>query len=215
MIYKKEISIIIADDHQIFLDGLIALFEGVENLCITGTAVNGLEVLSLLDTHVVDMVILDINMPEMDGIELNKIIKKEYPNVKTLVLSMHISPDKISSLAKSNANGYLLKNSGKTELLNAIDSIVNQNVNYYSSEVKEEYMNSIFNSKEKPIEELRDREREIIKLIAQEYTTQEIAEKLFISPHTVNTHRKNLLAKLNVKNLAGLVKYAIKNGLSE
>ncbi len=217
MISNKQINVIVADDHQIFLDGLLALLQDVENLNIIGTAINGLDVLELLKSLTIDLVILDINMPQMDGIELNKVIKKEYPNVKTLVLSTHSDPDKISSLTKGKANGYLLKNCGKMELLEAIYTIVNYNTNYFSSEVKEKYMNSVFNpnNKEEHIEELSKREIEIINLITQEYTAQEIAEKLFISPHTVNTHRKNLLAKLNVKNLAGLVRYAVKNGLAD
>lgn len=211
---KKRIDIIIADDHQIFLEGIVALISDIEDINIVGTGLDGYDVLSLLKNHDVDIVIMDINMPKMDGVELNGILKKEYPEIKTLVLSTYSYPDKISRFIKNRANGYLLKNTTKTELLDAIYSLANDN-NYFSSEVKEKYMNSIFNlnNSSEITTELSEREKEVIKLITQEYTTQEIAEKLFISLHTVNTHRKNLFSKLHVKNIAGLVKYAIKNGM--
>ena len=217
MTSSKTIKIIIADDHQIFLEGLVALLKDVENIDIVGTATNGLDVIAFLKNNTVDLVIMDIHMPEMDGMELNKIIKKEYPKVKNLVLSTYSSPDKIAHFAKNGANGYLLKNTEKSELLTAINTIMNDE-NYFSEEVKKKYMNSIFtpnNNANDDISQLSQREEEILKLIVQEYTAQEIAEKLFISQHTVNTHRKNLLSKLNAKNIAGLVKYAIKNGIIE
>ncbi|UOB18531.1 response regulator transcription factor [Abyssalbus ytuae] len=210
---KKKINLIIADDHQIFLDGLVALIKDVKDINIVGTALNGRSVLNLLKKYTVDIVLLDINMPEMDGIELNKIIKKEHPEIKTLVLTTHNYPDKIVHFAKDNANGYLLKNVGKIELLTAIYSVIN-NENYFSEEMKKKYMNSVFNKNNTTDEApLSEREKEIIKLIMKEYTTQEIAEKLYISQHTVNTHRKNILTKLNIKNVAGLAVYAIKNGI--
>ncbi len=217
MTSPKIIKIIIADDHQIFLEGLVALLNDVKNINIVGTATNGHGVIAFLKNNTVDLVIMDIHMPEMDGIELNKIIKKEYPKVKTLVLSTYSYPDKIAHFARNGANGYLLKNTEKSELLTAIYAIVNHE-NYFSEEVKEKYMNSIFtpnSNANDEISQLSQREEEILKLIAQEYTAQEIAKKLFISQHTVNTHRKNLLSKLNAKNIAGLVKYAIKSGIIE
>ncbi len=216
MVKNKKIDIIIADDHQIFLEGIVSLINDTKDINIIGTALNGHDVLELLKHQSADIVILDINMPEMDGIELNTILKKKFPTIKTLVLSTYSYPDKIAHLAKNGANGYLLKNTSKIELLNAIYSVASHN-NHFSPEVKDKYMNSIFNKDDNAeiISELSEREKEVIKLITQEYTAQEIAKKLFISQHTVNTHRKNLLSKLDVKNVAGLVKYAIKNGLVE
>ena len=213
MTLQKTIRIIIADDHQIFLEGLIALFNAIKNIDIIGTATNGVEAIDLLCKNKVDIAIIDIDMPEMDGVELNRAIKNEYPKVKTLILSTHSFPDKIAHFAKNGANGYLLKNAEKSELLTAIISIM-AGENYFSEEVKKKYMNSIFTPNNKDdTYQLSQREEEILKLIAKEYTAQEIAEELFISQHTVNTHRKNLLAKLNAKNIAGLVKYALQNGL--
>lgn len=218
MTLKKKIKLIIADDHQIFLEGLVALFSDVEDINIVGTATNGYGVLNLLKKHSVDVIMIDINMPELDGIELNRIIKKEYPHIMTLVLSTYSYPDKISHFARNGANGYLLKNVEKNELLKAIYSVADHR-NYFSEEVKKKYTDSIFanddNVQQDHDPRLSKREQEILKLIGQENTAQEIAEKLFISLHTVNTHRRNLLSKLNVKNVAGLVKYAIKKGIVE
>ena len=211
---KKKIRVIIADDHHIFVDGLVSLLKECGHIQIVGVALNGIGVLKMLETEEVDLVITDISMAEMDGIELNAMIKKNHSKVNTLILSMHNDPDKIARLIKHNANGYLLKNTGLDELLLAIESIVD-NKNYFSEEVKGKYTQSLFSrEKEKPENpELSRREIEVLKLIAKEYITQEIAEKLCISQHTVDTHRKNMLSKLSLRNTAGLVRYAFENGL--
>ncbi len=210
----EKIRIVIADDHKMFLDGLCSLLEDEENLEIVDTAKNGNGVLQILSNTKIDLVITDISMPEMNGIALNNEIKKKHTQVKTLVLSMHKQSDLIAKLIKNGANGYLLKNADKKELLQAINSIM-RGENYFSPEVKEAYMQSMFSPKatRKAEAKLSRREKEVITLIAQEMTTNEIAEKLFISQHTVETHRKNILRKLDARNTAGLVKYAIQQGL--
>lgn len=209
------IKIIIADDHQMFLEGLVALFTETEDIKIIGTAVDGDGALQLLATEEIDIVISDISMPGIDGIELNSRIKKKYPNVKTLILSTFSEPEKIKKLVNNKVNGYLLKNAEKSELLNAIYTI-HKGENYFSEEVKDKYTNSFFSTEKNtsvtPV--LSRREKEILKHIAEEYTTPEIADKLCISQNTVNTHRKNLISKLGVKSVAGLVKYAMNNGLA-
>jgi len=210
----EKLKIIVADDHTMFLQGIISLIEHEESIKIIGKAVNGIEVLNILKIEKADIVILDISMPEMDGIELSKILKKDYPSIKIIIVSTHSNAKIISRLIRIGVNGYLLKNAEKNELLNAIYTIADGE-NYFSEEVTEQYAN---NSKkiEKQISnliELSSREKEILILIAQEYNTLEIAEKTFISFNTVNTHRRNLLSKLNAKNTAGLVKYAVENGL--
>ncbi len=216
---NKKIRIILADDHAMFLEGLYALLVSVEDIAIVGLAMNGNDVLSLLKREEVDIVVTDISMPGMDGIALNDSIKKQYPRLKTLILSTYSDPDKISKLIQSKANGYLLKNAEKDELLKALYTI-HGGSNYFSKEVQEKYTQSIFSPEaesETNIDTdaiLSKREKEVLKYIAAEYTTQEIAEKLFISQYTVNTHRKNLLSKLGVKNVAGLVKYAFQKGLA-
>jgi DNA-binding NarL/FixJ family response regulator len=197
---KNKIRIILADDHRMFLEGLYALLSSSENIHVVGQALDGNEVLSLLEKEKTDIVVTDISMPGMDGITLNSTIKKKYPDVKTLVLSTHSDPDKILKLVHDKANGYLLKNAEKSELLTAIHNIYNGE-QYFSKEVQEKYTNSIFSPSNNDASEpqLSKREKEILKYIAAEFTTQQIAEKLFISLHTVNTHRKNLISKLGEK----------------
>ncbi|OQP63680.1 response regulator [Niastella populi] len=212
---NKNIRIVLADDHAMFLEGLHALLASENDIHVVGLALNGNEVLDLLKRHEVDIVVTDISMPGMGGIVLNNAIRKQYPHIKTLVLSTYSEPDMIVKLTNSKANGYLLKNAEKSELLKAIHSI-HGGSNYFSKEIMEKYTNSVFNPGTEKSNEptLSKREKEILKYIAAEFTTPEIAEKLFISQYTVNTHRKNLIAKLGVKNVAGLVKYAFQKGLA-
>lgn len=209
-----KIKIIIADDHKMFLQGIVSLLENEENITILGMAPNGKDVLKIVETSLPDILLLDISMPEMDGIEVTKIIKQQFPSVKILILSTHSSMQMISRLIRMGVDGYLLKNAEKKELLYAINTI-NKGQSYFSKEVtqKKEENNSKLKSENLQITELSIREKEILILIAQEFTGNEIAEKTFISLNTVNTHRRNLISKLNVKNTAGLVKYAIEYGL--
>ena len=209
-----EIKIIIADDHTMFLQGIDSMLKKVENINIVGKATNGNEVLAILDNIKANIIVLDISMPQMDGIELTKSLKQTNPEIKILILSTHSNPQMIAKLIRIGADGYLLKNAEKEELVNAIYNIYNGE-KYFSKEVKkihDEHSKKIKNNISS-ITELSRRETEILKLIAQEFTAQEIADKIFISMNTVNTHRRNLLSKLNMKNTAGLVKYAVENGL--
>ncbi|WP_431241921.1 response regulator [Flavobacterium sp. P21] len=210
----KKINLLIADDHTMFLQGIVSLLEQESEINIVGKAVNGIEALEKIKTENPDLVILDISMPEMDGIELSKILKKDFPQVKILVVSTHSNVKIISRLIRIGVNGYLLKNAEKSELLKAIQTIASGE-NYFSEETEEKHLaNHLKIEKQVSIlTELSSREKEILVLIAHEYNTAEIAEKTFISLNTVNTHRRNLLSKLNAKNTAGLVKYAVENGL--
>jgi two-component system, NarL family, nitrate/nitrite response regulator NarL len=210
------IRLFIADDHQMIIDGLKSLLEGEENIEIVGSALSGLGVLSFLEKDTCDIILLDINMPEFDGLLTTREVKKKHPEVKILILSMHNTKDVIDDVMKSGAEGYILKNAGRAELLNAIEAVNNGSF-YYSSDILRTLTNISADSKSKDDElaHLSKRELEIVKLISEELTTQEIAEKLFLSPHTVDTHRKNLLAKLNVRNTAGLVKFALQHGLDK
>ncbi|WKK74464.2 response regulator transcription factor [Marivirga salinae] len=211
---KKTINIIIVDDHHMFLEGISALLDNVDDFKIIETCENGKMVFPLIEKHPIDIIVTDINMPEMDGIELSKKIKDDYPDIKTLILSTHSEISMVQKCIKNGVDGYLLKNAEKEELITALKEIY-KGEKYFSQSVKDDYMNSVFTSKKakSSLIQLSRRELEVLKLITKEFTAQEIAEELFISQNTVNTHRKNLLSKLNAKNTAGLVMYAVQNGL--
>jgi DNA-binding NarL/FixJ family response regulator len=210
----NKINLLIVDDHTMFLEGIISLLERESNITIIDKATNGIEALKIIQKATIDFIILDISMPEMDGIELSKILKKQYPHIKILILSTHSNVTIVSRLIRIGVNGYLLKNAEKEELLKAINTIASGE-NYFTEELQEKYFsnNTRIEKQISTLTELSSREKEILVLIVQEYNTAEIAEKTFISLNTVNTHRRNLLSKLNAKNTAGLVKYAVENGL--
>ena len=186
-----------------------------KNLHVAAEANTGKEALNVLATLPIDLVITDINMPVMSGTELTRQIKKDYPHVKVLVLTMYNDREIIHEIVMTEAEGYILKNSNKKELLNAINRITDHGT-YYSNEVIS-IMTENYVTKEKirdKTHELSSREKEVISLICQEFTTAEIAEKLFLSPLTVETHRKNILRKTNSKTIVGLIKFAIDNKLT-
>ncbi|RKF03030.1 LuxR family two component transcriptional regulator [Tenacibaculum lutimaris] len=210
-------NIILVDDHKMFLDGLLSIFNKEEAYNILLTANSGENVIKFIDTNPneqIDIVVSDISMPDIDGITLNDYIKKTRPEIKTLIVSMHTDTGMIDTLIKSDVDGYLSKNATQSELLLAVKTILS-NDKYFSESVKQAYMNNVFNKGKDTMVTLTKREKDVLKLIAEEYTTQEIADKLFLSKHTIESYRKNLISKLNVKNLAGLTKYAIKLGLVE
>lgn len=207
-------NLIIADDHKMFLDGLLSILKTESNYNIIYTANHGGQVqkyISINTEEKIDLVITDVTMPEVDGIMLNKWIKEGSRDIKTLVVSMHNTPEIIDELIENNVDGYLQKNAQKEEFLKAIETIL-KGEKYFSKDIKDIYLQNKFEkNKDKEIK-LTKREIEVISLIAEEFTTQEIADKLFLSKHTIESYRKNLITKLNVRNLAGLTKYAIKKG---
>jgi DNA-binding NarL/FixJ family response regulator len=209
------IKIAIADDHQMFIDGIKSLLKGNKNMRVSAEASNGEQLISLLKHHPTQIILMDVNMPVMDGIEATKQVKKLFPEIKVIMLTMFGSREYIEKLLRAGVNGYILKNTGKEELTTAIEKVM-QGESYFSKEVTECIMGGLQGKKiennQHPVE-LTEREKEVLRLIAQELTSNEIANKLFISFHTVETHRKNLISKLQVKNIAGLVKYAVINGL--
>lgn len=210
----NEVRIVIADDHQMFIDGVRSLLKKEKTLNFVHEALNAEEALSFIRKNDVDLLITDISMPGMSGTELTKIIKQEFPQIKVLVLTMFSDPAIINEILQSEAEGYILKNTGKQELMTAISKIMDEGT-YYSNEV----MNLMLqHNRKKVIEinakaELTARETEILKLVCEEYTTAGIAEKLFISPRTVDTHRKNILEKTQSKTIVGLIKYAFENNI--
>ncbi|UGU16563.1 response regulator transcription factor [Sinomicrobium kalidii] len=209
MTYK----IIIVDDHQMFMDGLVSIFEDIDAMEVALKTDKAKTVMTYLEhTNDIDLVISDISMPEMDGIELNSHIKKNFPQVSTLMVSMHNNPNMFHQLKQNGVDGYVQKNASKTELIKAVKTVLSGE-NYFSDVVTQTYKDSLFTSQKAKEGPLSKRELQVLELIAREYTTNEIAEKLFISKHTVETYRKNLLLKLGAKNLAGLTKHAIYLGL--
>lgn len=208
-------NIILADDHKLFLEGLIKLIEKEADLHVLYYAHNGKPVMNYLDQHPeqqVDLVITDISMPDVNGIVLNNHIKETRPEISTLVVSMHTDNNMIDALIQQNVDGYISKNADSDELLAAIKAIL-KGGKYFSEAIKKDYMNSVFNKEKETLEMLTSREKDVLKLIAEEYTTQEIADKLFLSKHTIESYRKTLIVKLKVRNLAGLTRYAVKLGL--
>jgi DNA-binding NarL/FixJ family response regulator len=205
------IKIIIADDHSIIRDGLRAMLQKNDFCKIVGEAANGVELLNLLKETSCDVVCTDISMPVMDGVEATIQITKNFPKTKVMCLSMHEEAIFIKKMMDAGAVGYVFKDSSREELQTAIQSVHNGK-KYFNQKLFDILLNIESNGKEASV--LSSREKEILKLIAEEYTNPEIAEKLFLSVRTVDTHRQNLIQKLDVKNTAGLVKYAIKSGLA-
>lgn len=212
----QQINIVIADDHKIFRDGIKSLLSKEKDINVVAEASNGIELLEIVEQHKIDVVIMDIDMGIPNGIETTAILKRKFPSINVLILSMLGLHDFIIQALEVGAIGYILKNAGLDEMLTAIKCVANGD-SYFSKEVSAsliQQLNRPKTSKKKNTDiPLSPRELEVLNLIAQEYSNHEIAEKLFISIRTVDTHRRNLLEKLSMKNNVGLTKYAISKGL--
>ncbi|RYJ41010.1 Two component LuxR family transcriptional regulator [Flavobacterium anhuiense] len=214
----QKIRIHLADDHQVLIDGLSNLLQTVSNFEVAGTSLDGTTVYDDVVKDRADVLILDISMPKKDGIETLKEFNKKQLLCKVIILSSYDDLKIIKEVMKLGAKGYLTKNCAGENIIEAIEAVY-QGQEYFSDAVREKIFNSFMDSPklnhnviiENPI--LSPREIEIIILIALEYSGKEISEKLFISSHTVETHRKNIMKKLNIKSTIGLVKYALKNNL--
>ncbi len=214
-----KIRLLIADDHQLFLDGIISLLKMEKDFDVSATASDGNQVLELLDKNKYDVCIIDINMPKLNGIETAKRIKERKYDTKIIILTTHNEKEFISEMLMIGVSGYVLKNATKLQLTDAIKEIV-KGGRYFSSEVHESILNNYLNKIEKEKSQLPEesitltpRETEIVQLLAKEYTNENIANTLFISYRTVETHRKNIMQKTKTKNLAGLIKFAYENGI--
>ncbi len=207
---QEKIKIILVDDHQMLLDGLVSLLKTEKSFEIVGICNRARHVLELMAHTQVDVVLTDINMPEMNGIELTHSIKKFYPDVKVLALSMFGERSTISEMLEAGISGYILKNTGKEELKNALVKVYQGGL-FFSDEITAEMMKSIAAQTEIKEEKvsLTSRELEIVKLIAAEKSNLEISTLLFISERTVETHRKNIFRKTNTKGVVGLLKLAM------
>ena len=209
-----EKTIIIADDHQLFAEGIFSMLNNTEYK-VVGYAADGISLLSLLKGFVPDVVLLDINMPRMNGIESAKKIKELYPCVKIIMLTMYTEQGFYNAAIKNNFDGYLLKNIQRSELIEAIEKVLDGQKVFPS--IKNNILksdDSVQNHTIGAINSLTDREREVLKLIAAQLTMAEIAAKLYLSQHTIETYRKNLLRKLNQHNTLGLALLAVNNGLN-
>jgi len=201
------ISVLIADDHSIIRDGIKSMLSGHNQVMVTGEATNGQEAIDFMDLHNIDIILMDISMPLVNGIEATKIITGRFPSTKVIALTIHEQHDFIRQMIQAGAKGYVMKDAERQELLNAILSVY-EGKKYFSDKALDK-----LTSGTKDTSLLTAREKEILRLIAQELTNQQIADKLFLSVRTVDTHRRNLHQKLDIKNTAGLVKYAIQAGL--
>ncbi len=212
--YQKTYSILIADDHQLIIDGISKILQEEKSVSAVYTASNGNEAIAMVNKYDVDCVLMDVNMPVLSGYEATKIIKEQHPHVKIIVVSMLSDASVIAKLLKAGADAFIIKNTGKEELLRAITKVINGE-KYISQELSfnlYHHFSKKNNTAEKQ-DHLTPRELEIIKYIGEGMTNHEIAFKLFLSPSTVDTHRKNVLAKLELKNTAALIKYAAENNL--
>jgi DNA-binding NarL/FixJ family response regulator len=211
----EKIEILIVDDHKMVREGIKSVIENTPDICITGEASNGIEALKILDHNHFDILLTDISMPKMDGVELMKEIVKKFPNQKVIALTMMGEGQHIKQMLKAGAKGYLLKNCGSKELINAIKK-VHDGENYYTHEVTQIVMDQLSAKRTRKMSveiPLTERELEVLHLVLKEYSNKEIAEELFISPRTVDAHKRNLIEKTGSKNIAGLVLYAIEKRL--
>lgn len=210
---SADVSVFVVDDHQMMVDGILSLLDKMPGFKAIGTAADGLQAQQLIERDQPQILITDINMPQVSGLELTKWVRKRFPGVKVLVLSMYNDDGIVGEIMAAGAQGYILKNTGKDELQEALQSLVDGNT-FYTKQVVDTMIRNI-QGRDTPTDkshinsaELTPREKEIVLLIVGERSNAEIAEELFISLRTVETHRKNIIRKTGVKNVAGLIRYA-------
>lgn len=208
--HDNPIKVFLVDDHQMVIEGIKSLLLGEDCIKHIGCTNTAEKCLQFFKTATCDVILMDINLPDKSGIELCKIITEKYPKVKVIALSTHNQGTYVRKMIESGANGYLLKNAGKHEILKAIQTVTQGN-NYLTFEAERalKYENEL----QSKLPKLTKREKEVLILIAEGFTNAQISEKLFISIDTVDSHRKNLHTKLEVKNTAMLLKFATENNL--
>lgn len=209
------IRLVIADDHEIFRDGLALMLSKQQDILLAGQASNGRELLELAATLQPDVVMTDIKMPVMDGIEATRHLLERHPDLKIIALSMFDEENLIVDMLEAGAKGYLLKNADKQEILDAINQVY-EDKTYYCRHTSARLASMIVSSKFNPHKKsepasFNDREKEIIRMICQQCTNQEIGDKLFLSKRTVEGYRTKILEKMNVKNTAGVVIFALRH----
>ncbi|WP_118973272.1 response regulator [Taibaiella koreensis] len=213
----KNIHIAIADDHPMVISGLIALLQPYRHILVLTTHTNAAQLMEGLDYYRPDVLLLDILLPDRSGKDLAPELREKYPDMKILVLTSLDAPSMVTTMMRRGCTGYLLKGAEPETLLEAIET-VSEGKEYIDASLKEQLMQNMLHFKQQSqtkgiVPELTQREKEVLGLIAAEYTTREIAEKLFVSYHTAENHRNNLIQKLDVKNTVGLIRVAIQLGL--
>lgn len=208
------INIAITDDHPMVLQGIESMLKNTREIAVVGRYANGCETLKHIEKDRPDILLLDINLPDINGIELCKKLKKQVPNLKIVAISNYDDLSFIKRMLKGGADGYLLKNTDKLELLEAFKTVL-KNQTYLQADIEKKLLSqSLGKNTSKPfLIKLTRREKEVLSAMAEELTTQEISEKLFISPKTVETHRMNIMSKLGAKNSLGIIKIAMESGL--
>ncbi|MEQ8414934.1 MAG: response regulator transcription factor [Imperialibacter sp.] len=203
-------KVYLVDDHAILMDGVKSLLNATDEYEVAGTASTAEDALKYLQNEPVDILISDYSLPGMDGLGLVKVMQRIKPEVKILIMSMHDEGHLVKEILKEGIKGYLLKKDSQKELIAALDQIMAGRT-YLSNEINTLLIQNLQNPDEGKL--LTEREREILKLIAKEYTNKDIAEELFISERTVETHRKNIFRKTKTNSLVGLIKFAYANNL--
>ena len=206
------IKVFIVEDHQVVIEGIFSLLQKEQNIAVIGYANTGESCMEYLLQNKADVVLLDINLPDTSGVDLCKLIKQKHSDTAVLVLSTLDQGSYMTKIMENGASGYLLKNVSKDELTKAITTVANGGI-YFSFETGKIFKSTL--EKENNVPVLTKREKEILKLIAEGLTNVQIGQRLFISVDTVDTHRKNLYTKLNVKNTAMLIRHAIENNFLE
>ncbi|MBX2899622.1 MAG: response regulator transcription factor [Cyclobacteriaceae bacterium] len=207
--HTRPIRLLLVDDHRIVLDGLRSMFEQDVNFEIVAVAASAEEAIQILQTKRADIVLTDYRLPDSTGLDLCGWVKAKQPGTKRVILSMHDEAALVRQILKEGVDGYLLKSIEQVELKNALHQIM-RGMPYVSAEITRMLLSDVGNQ---PEELLTTREREVLNLIAKEFSNKQIADKLFISERTVETHRKNIFRKTNTGTLVGLIKYAFANNL--
>jgi len=210
---NDKITLALVDDHQIVIDGLTSLLKGHDKFQFAFATTDSSKVIEMMNDNPVDVLLTDVMMPMLPGNELAKQIKQKFPKVKILALSMSGQGDLVNEMINdADISGYVLKNIGKLELITALEKIAGGGI-YFSEEVLDEIQRAGQRKKQNEEAHLTDREKQIIRLIEKELNNKQIAETLFISERTVETHRKNIFRKTNTNSVIGLVKYAYEHRL--
>ncbi len=207
------LKLVIADDHPLLIDGLKRVLEEIDNVEVADIASNGLQLISVLRKTAADIVLLDLQMPKLDGIETMKILKKDFPKLKIIVFTNYGQPRLIKEIKAAGADGFLIKSSSSVELKEAVSSVAAGNTWFSDAEQELPETSPFVNDFMKKYQ-LTERETEIISKISKGLTTKEIAVQLYLSEFTINTHRRNICRKLNIYTPVGLVNFAKEHGLA-
>ena len=207
------IRVLVVDDHAILRDGIRSLLESQEDIVVVGEASDGAEAIELVSKLLPDIVLMDISMPKTNGLEATRSIKKSYPQVEVLILTQHDNREYIAPAISAGASGYVLKRSGRREMLNVIRQVHKQGAFLASNIAQEVFQEFSQGGSQEDAQHLTERERQVLQLVAKGNSNKEIALELGISPKTVSVHRTNIMSKLNIQNTVELIRYVANNPL--